>query len=199
MTKLEFVLSLRDKLSGLPEDEVREHLNFYVEMIEDRVEDGLSEEEAVSDVGTVDEIAGQIIGNVSHSKTAKERIKPKRRLKAWEIVLLILGYPLWLSLVIAAAAVIFSLYVSLWSVIASLWASFGALVASSLAGTVSGIVLAGTESVLWGIAMIGAGMVCAGLSVLMFFGCKALTKGMIILTKKTTFGIKNCFIKKEES
>ena len=47
--------------------------------------------------------------------------------------------------------------------------------------------------------MIGAGIVCAGLSIFMFYGCKAATKGILVLTKKLAVWIKNCFIKKEEA
>ena len=34
MTKLEFVLELNDRLSGLPSDEIEECIGFYVEMID---------------------------------------------------------------------------------------------------------------------------------------------------------------------
>ena len=47
-------------------------------------------------------------------------MRPRRQLKAWEIVLLVLGSPLWLSLGLAAIAVIFAFYVVLWSVSVSL-------------------------------------------------------------------------------
>jgi hypothetical protein len=45
--------------------------------------------------------------------------------------------------------------------------------------------------------MIGAGFVCAGLSIFVFFGCRAVTKAVMILTKKLVLWIKSCFIKKE--
>ena len=51
MTKLKFLLLLNERLSHLPSKEVEERLAFYSEMIEDRMEEGLSEEEAVSEVG----------------------------------------------------------------------------------------------------------------------------------------------------
>ena len=47
MTKHEFITQLRDRLSELPEREVEERLSFYVEMIDDRIEDGRTEQEAV--------------------------------------------------------------------------------------------------------------------------------------------------------
>lgn len=122
MSKQEFLAQLRKGLSGLPQDDIEERLTFYSEMIEDRIEEGLSEEEAISAAGSIDEIVAQVVADIPLAKIARERIKAKRRLKAWEIVLLALGSPIWLSLGIAAVAVILSLYVSLWSVIISLWA-----------------------------------------------------------------------------
>ena len=64
MTKQEFISELRDKLSRFPKQEVEERLDFYSEMIDDRIEDGLTEEAAISDLGTSDEIAAQIINDI---------------------------------------------------------------------------------------------------------------------------------------
>ncbi len=190
MTKFEFLSALRDRLSGLPQEDVEERLNFYSEMIEDRIEDGLSEKEAVFEVGSVNEIADQIIADIPFVKIAKEKIKPKRRLKVWEIVFLVLGSPIWLSLVIAVFSVILSLYISLWAVIISLWAVFASLVGCAFGGIAGGVVFAFYSNIFTGIAMAGAGIVSAGLSIFMFFGCKAVTKGILLLTKKIVLGVK---------
>ena len=199
MTKQEFLEQLRNGLSGLPQCEIEEHLSFYREMIEDRMEEGLSEAEAVSAVGAVPEIVAQVIADIPLVKLAKERIKPKSRLKAWEVVLLTLGSPIWMSLGVAVAAVIFALYISLWSVIISLWSVFSSLAACSLGSMLAGVIFACNENILPGIAVIAASLVCAGLSVFMFYGCKAATKGVLILTKKIAVWIKNCFIRKGEA
>ena len=127
----------------------------------------------------------------------KQRIKPKRRLRAWEIVLLALGSPIWLSLAIAAFAVILSLYVVLWSLIVSVWAVFVSLAACAIGGVIAGVFFAICNNALVGIAIASAGTVCAGLAIFVFFGCKAATKGIIYLTKKIALGIKKCFIRKE--
>ena len=176
MTKLQFLLSLNEKLSTLPKEEAEERLRFYSEMIEDRMEEGLTEEEAVAAVGSVEEIAADV------APTKNE--KPKRRLKTWEIVLLVAGSPIWFSLLVAAFAVALSLYVSLWAVIVSLWATFGAV-----AGCILGCIAAGIGFFLYGsipsgMAMLGAGCVCAGVAIALFFGCKAATKGTVLLTKQ---------------
>lgn len=198
MNKQEFLAGLRKGLSGLPQDDIEERLSFYGEMLDDRMEEGLSEEEAVSAIGSVEEIVRQTVADTPLAKIARERIRPKRRLKAWEIVLLALGSPIWLSLGIAAAAVVFALYAVLWAVIAALWAVFGALAVCALGSIPACVMFAVRGSGASALAILAAGMVCAGLSIFMFFGCKTATKGILMLTKKITLWIKNCFIRREE-
>ena len=196
MNKQEFLARLRESLAGLPQGDVEEWLNFYGEMIDDRMEDGLSEAEAVASAGPVERIAAQVIADTPLAKIAKERLRPKRRLGAGVVLLLVLGAPLWLSLCMAAAAVVFSLYMSLWAVTVSLWAVFGSLAACALSGAAGCAVLAAGGQVMPGMALLAAGLVCAGLSILMFCGCAAVTKGILLLTRKMATGMKNCFIRK---
>ena len=197
MLKGEFLGLLRQALAGLPKSDMEEHLTFYGEMIEDRMEDGIPEETAVSELGSVEALAAQIIADTPLGRLVKEKIRPKKKPRAWEIVLLILGSPLWLSLLIAAAAVILSLYAVLWSVIVCLWAAFAALAACALAGIAAGAYFAAYGNALTGIAGIGAGAVCGGLSIFAFFGCAAATRGILALTGKLAIRLKNCFIQKE--
>ncbi len=199
MKRDDFLARLRNALSDLPPKDVEEHLSFYSEMIQDRMEDGDTEEEAVAAVGSVDEIAAQIIADVPLTKIVRERIKPKRRLSGWEILLLTLGSPIWISLGIAAIAVIFSTFVSALSVMISLWAGFVSLVAVALSGFAAGILFICQDHSLSGIAVIAAGFICAGLSIYMFFGCKALSVGIVKLTKKLVIWVKNCLVRKEDA
>lgn len=198
MKKIEFILALHNRLSGLPHEEVEERLLFYSEMIDDRMEEGMSEEEAVAAIGSVDEIVQQILADIPLSSLAKQWVKPKRRLRGGEILMLVLGSPIWLSLLIAAFAVVLSVYVALWAVVASLWA-----VPVSLIGTALGCVILGAVSLIHNssvvcIALMGAGLVCAGLSILAFFGCKACTKGAAWLSRKLVLAIKTCFAGRSE-
>ena len=105
MTKREFLDALNERLSGLPLKEREERIGFYEEMIDDRVDEGEEEEAAVAAIGSVEEIAEQIIAEVPLSKLARERIHSRRRLRVWEIVLLAVGSPIWLSLAVAALPV----------------------------------------------------------------------------------------------
>lgn len=199
MSKHEFLARLRKGLSGLPQADIEERLTFYAEMLEDRMEEGLSEEEAVAAAGTVDEIVRQVIADIPLARIARERIRPKRCLRAWEIVLLALGSPIWLALLIAAVAVVAALYVSLWAVMASLWGVLGTFAVGAVGSVPLCIFLAVSDGPAPGLVVLAAGAVCAGFSVFMFFGCREATKGVLILTKKITTGIKNCFIRKEEA
>ena len=199
MNKQDFILQLQQGLSGFPQDEIEERLNFYSEMIDDRIEDGLSEEEAVAEIGLVEEIVAQIKADIPLSKFMKEKIKPKHRLAAWEIILIVLGFPIWCSLLIAFFAVMLSLYIVLWAVIICFWAVEVSLWASALAGVAAGVIFACNGNVYSGIVMIAAALVCAGLSIFMFYGCKATTNGVIKLTKRIGIGFKNLFIRKERA
>lgn len=199
MSKQEFLDRLCKGLSGLPQNEIDERLTFYSEMIDDRMEEGFSEEEAVLAVGSPEKIVEQAVADILFVKIVKERLKPKRRLKPMEIVLIALGSPIWVSLGISALAVILSLYISFWSVIISLWAVFVSIVVSAFGAAIAGAYFICNGDAYSGLAMISAGVVLAGLSIFIFYGCKAATNGILILTKRKAIWIKNCFIKKEEA
>lgn len=198
MSKQEFLIQLRNGLNGLPPQEIDERVTFYGEMIDDRMEEGLSEEEAVGGIGTVDGIVSQILAEIPLAKCIKEKIAPKRSLGAVEIVLLILGSPIWLSLLIAFASVVLSVYISLWSVVISLWVVFGSVIICGISGILIGVLFAVAGHGVTCLAYIGVSLVCIGLAIYLFYGCKAITKGVILLLKNFLLWIKRSFIKKEE-
>ena len=199
MTKREFIKKLRAKLSDFPSGEVEERLNFYSEMIDDKIEEGVLEETAVDEIGCVEDIACQIRAERGTIDLPKQKNRSPRRLKGWEIVLLVLGAPIWLSLLIAAVAVLASVLVTvfavLFSAVISLWAAELALCASVLGGGIGGIVFICGGKTTTGLVLIGAVLVCAGLSVLLYYACKAATNGVCVLIKKCAFWLKKLFKK----
>ncbi len=196
MNKTEFLDALRKALSGLPKDEVEARIEFYSEMIDDRIEDGLREEEAVSDIGSIDEIVDQITADIPLGRLVKERIKTKKKLSGWNITLLILGFPVWLPLLAAMFAVAVAVYAVIWSVDISLWSVFASLAGTSFGIAVMSVMYFVQGNIPVALAMSGATLVCTGLAILSFFGCKAATKGIVILTKKLALGIKRLFVRK---
>lgn len=197
MKKQEFLCALRKRLSGLPERETEECLSFYSESIDDRMEEGKTEEQAVSEVGSVDEIAAQMIADLPLLKIAKERVKPKRRLRAWEIVLLVLGSPVWLPLLAVALVLGLVLYLLPWILIASVWAVLASVAVGAVCCVAAGVFFVFRGHGLTGLWTAGTGIFCAGVAVFLFFGCRAATKGIVLLTKKLVLGMKKCFLGKE--
>ncbi len=196
MLKQKFLAELEAGLSGLPRDDIEERLTFYSEMIDDRMEEGLSEEQAVSAIGTVEEVVARIVAETPLSKLVREKVKPKRTLQTWEIVLLVLGSPIWFSLAIAALSVIFAAYVVVWAFVVTMWALEISLAACSLGGMIISDAFWFQGNIPAGAAMFGAGIFCAGLTILLFFGCKEATKGSLWLTKKAVLGMKSLFFGK---
>ena len=193
MNKSEFLNKLDAGLTGLSWEERQERLNFYAEMIDDRMEEGLTEEEAVTAVGSPEQILRQI------APPAPSDTVQRRRLTIGIILLLILGSPLWLSLLIGALSAILSVYVSLWSVIISLWAVFVSLVACAVGLTVAGIISLCTNNMSYGFVLVGTALIAAGFAIFLFFGCRALTNGTVAVTKKIFLAIKNRITGKEKA
>lgn len=166
MDKNTFLTNLQKRLKGLPEEDVRRTLEYYREMIEDRMEEGLTEEEAVADMGSLEEIAEPLL-----PKTAK------RKMKAWEIVLLILGFPVWFPLLVAAAAVVIS-------IVAAIYAVDVSLAASCLGGVLCAVVYLIQCNWAGAAFLFGASLACGGLSILCLMGSNALMKLCFTAMKK---------------
>lgn len=190
MNRNEFIRTLRRGLSGLSPEEIEAQVNFYNEMIDDRMEEGLTEEAAIAQIGPVEQIVGQAV-------LETPQVRKKRSLGALEIVLLVLGSPIWISLLAAAFVVMLSGFVVLWSVVVSLWAVEVSLGACALAGIAALPIFALKGYALTGIAMAGCGLFCAGLSIFGFYGCKSMAKLCVFLCVKTFSGIKSLFVRKE--
>ena len=196
MNKQEFLWALEEGLKGLPKEDIRERLNFYSEIIEDSIDEGFSEEEAIENIGSIDEIVSAIIDEAPLSGIIKERLTPKRK-SPLKTTLLILGSPIWLSLIICVAAAMFSLFVSLWAVVISLWAVFASLAVCVPVSIIGGIALILSGNTLAGLFYIGAGLVLGGISILLFIGIKYITRGLTRLLRLCIAKMKSCFIKKE--
>lgn len=196
MTKKEFLSELRSKLQGLPPEDIDERVSFYEEMINDRIDDGKTEEEAIADIGTVDDVVKEIAKDTPLVKLVKEKMKPRRRIKAWEIVLIVLGFPLWFPLLITALVLIMVFWILVWVMVIVTYAVEIALSAASVAGVVAffAYFLNGEMNY----TAIGASIMCAGAAILFVFACIGATKGSIALTKGIITGIKMLFIGKKK-
>ena len=198
MDKFTFLTELRAKLWAIPEEDAVASVEYYAEMIDERIEEGLCEEEAVAAIGNPEDIARNIIAETPASQLTKPAAKPGRKLAWWEITLLILGFPLWGSLAISVASLVFSVWVSLWSGVISLYAAAFALVVSAV-GCLVGSVFMFDSGFAPVVVALGAALVCAGLGILLFMLSNLAAKGMIALTKLIGKGIKKIFGGKEQA
>lgn len=199
MNKEAFLNELRSKLSGLPQEDIDERVSFYREMIEDHVEDGATEEEAVSDIGPVDEVVKTIMAEIPLTKIVKTRAKNKQKksMPVWAIILLVLGFPVWFPLLISVFAVVLSIFITVWAIIFSLYVTDFALGMSAIACILAAVVSFAAGKIALGFMCIGAALILAGITILFFFGIWYVVKGVLFLTKKMMIGIKSMFVGKE--
>ena len=192
MNKQQFLDELRSKLVGLPDEEIENRVSFYEEMINDRIDEGKSEEEAINEIGTVDEVVREIAKDTPLVSLVKHKMKPKRRLKGWEVLIIIFSFPFWLPLVITAIALTFAGIVVLWSGAIAVYATTGVMVGTLIWGILRFIGSGMADTYYLGAALLGFGG-----TILMTFACAGVTKGMIRLTKLMLTGIKSAFIRKK--
>lgn len=190
MNKHEFSAQLRERLAGLPRAEIEGRVAFYREMIDDRMEEGLSEEDAVCVLGTLDDIVANEL------RPSFDVPLPEPPKKGWKIALLSAGSLLWVPLLIVAVAAMVSVYASLWALVILLWATFASLLAVTVGGVGGGVLFVCSGNPWSGLSLVGASFVCAGLGIFLFFGCKALTKWTARLAVVMMRGIKRILAKK---
>lgn len=203
MKKNEFLEELGKRLEGLSEKDIKGYVDYYSEMIDDRIEDGLSEDEAVSAVGEIDAIVAEILSQTPIERLSKKIERKKRKLSPWEIVLLALGSPLWIVLLAAAFAVVLAvavsvlvIYVSLWAIAVSIVAVGVALVACAVVSIPLMVIYAVSGNVATGLLLLGCGLFGGGLSIFVFMEAKYAIVGLCALVKKGFGLIKRGFVRK---
>lgn len=180
MNKLEFLTGLRNCLErgGMNTEDIGDALAYYEEVFLDA---GFGkEEETAAAMGSPEEVAMNILresgiqaGNAVHSPQQTVEQSPKKDKTAAEnrilkIVLAVITSPFWLPVLIAAAAVLFSLIVTVIALVFSV-----IITGVSLIG--AGIVLMFVVPCI-GLIMTGAGLVFTGLLMLL---CKPVFRVVI--------------------
>ncbi len=194
MKREEFLAQLRTSLAGLPKEDIEDRINFYDESISDRMEDGMTEEEAIADIGSIDDVVKQVAQKTTLTTLVKERYRPKRGLRGWEIVLLILGFPLWFPLLITFFVLVMVAILLVWIGVIVSYVTEIALSASFFTG-----VAASTAALMNGdfpIFYIGIALMSLGGAIFLAFGCSGITKATAKLSKAIILGIKSWFIRK---
>ena len=174
MTKQEFLERLGSLLACLPADQIAETQAFYAEAIADRMEDGMTEQEAVAAMGTPGEVAETILDDLPAVPRAIAKTRRRSNALLWALV--ILGSPLWFVLALAFAAVAFVVYACIWVLAVCVWiiaVALGGVGITAFALVACGIAIGNVPYVL---AMLGAGCALLGATLLVGAGAWAVTK-----------------------
>ena len=194
MNKTEFLDALRHALGKLPSYEVEQSIAFYAEMIDDRIEDGMSEQEAVAALGSVHAIAAQIVAETP--PIPKAIAKANTGSRTLNIVLLAILSPIWVTLALAFACMVLAIYLAIWSVVVALWATVATLLLCGPIGIVGLVWCLATGYPLTAAWLLGCGLAAAGTGLFALFGVLAASKGLVQLTHSFARWIKGLFVKK---
>lgn len=199
MTKHDFIYALRCRLQDLPVPETEPHIEYYTEMIDDRIDEGMTEEEAVADIGTLDEIEHRIriqCGRQAEEDTmdglrswiARMRLKLHwdGPLKAWQVIILILVIlsiiPLMgtlIGIIFGGIGILLGVCAAVVGVIAFCYVADIVLLVSGIGAVIGGMIQLVQQQTGEGLFILGMGLSMIGCFVLAWWGSVILTKQLI--------------------
>lgn len=200
MNKKEFLQQLKSGLSDYPNEEIMKSTGYYSEMIDDRIEDGMTEEEAVEFVGSVESIVKQIKYEMPITTLVKSKVKEKtkdKRMPVGVVVLLIIGSPLWIGILALVLGLLIMVYALIWMVDILLWMTVVLLGMGVLCGIVGFLACLAKAAVGSSFIYLGGACVCAGIGILLFFAVLAVSKEIIKGTKWFFLKLKQMIVGKE--
>ncbi|MDO5785245.1 MAG: DUF1700 domain-containing protein [Eubacteriales bacterium] len=155
MTKAVFLRRLSSALAKCGKSDRKNHIAYYSELIDDYQEEGMTEEQAVAALGSPADIAAEILaetGNVSSMRLSTKILIG---------ILLVLGFPLWGSLVLAGLMLVLCGFILLWCVpLLSGSFTIGALIMAAV--SIPGTIVVIQQSISLGLIQLGVGTACAG-------------------------------------
>ena len=185
MDKETFLHQLQRRLAYLPISETAKPIAFYAECIDDRMEDGMTEEEAVAALGSLDEIVREIEGSLPLGTVVRERVRADqaKRGGGW-ILLAVLGSPIWVPLLIAALAVVLGVYIALWGCLIGVYAVWGTLAFTGVVLLVYGAARCFTLGLYASFMVFGLACILLGGFLLLWRPCLSLAKLLWRLTRR---------------
>lgn len=188
MTKKEFVDILNKQLKYLPLKERQKTLTYYEEIFEDYEEEGLSEEEVALKLGSPIVIANEILDET--------HISGRKPMSVLMIILLVLGFPLWGSLVATAAILLLTVYILIWIPVVILGSFSIAFLAAGVVGII-GVPFVMMEGLGIGVVQLGMAILCVGLCIPSTIACINVTKHLVKATRFITQKWMKIFKKQE--
>lgn len=198
MSKADFLRLLERALMQLSEEERQKNLEYYSELLDDMMEEGMTEAEATAKLGSPNQIAQSILQEMPLGKLVSTRMKPKSGWTPLAIVLAVVGSPVWVPLLLATVAIVLAVFVSIWALGFATVAVVIALAVAVVAAPIFAV-RAAVMTLPLGLMLLGAGLVLLGLCVLGGLMAVELCKLLWQLTVWLAHKIKGLFIRKEEN
>ena len=173
MTRNEFITSLSARLQGIPGTERQKALDWYSELICDRMEE-MPEADAVSGIGSVDEIADEILSQYRQNTTAvhssdgtepQSRRSPDKGVNtALVIFVAAVLSPIWLPLLIVGLSLAFVAVVLVWCAVVTVGVMLVSAAAVGAVGLVYGFWALFVINPAYGLLVLGTALISAGLT-----------------------------------
>lgn len=198
MNKAEFLNDLKCRLNFLSKEEREKTISYYREIIDDRIESGAGEEEAVAQMESTQMIAEKLMPEGSGvQRTASEKVFDwidtffTKHGYLFVLIVLILSFPLWSPIVVGVLTFVGIMFFLLFAMI--------------VLGAVSSVVALGiavsfiTQSLLSALSALGVSMFCAGFTILTTIGTFKLINKISNFFKRTYQSVKNSSEKRRNS
>lgn len=188
MTKEEFLKTLKSELEKQSISNIESMIEYYDEMICDRMEDGMSEEDAVDSMDSIAEIVHEAVLDKSVPALVKERVKKSRERATqnghgwlW-ITIAVLGFPVWFPLLLTAFILALTFFIVFWVLVATLFIVIISLGIAAVACFVATpFVFLGYISPQMALVSLGGAFLLAGIVALLWKPCIDLFKKTGIL------------------
>lgn len=183
MTRDEFMTRLRAQLYGFSPAEVSRILEYYEELFSDSLETGKTEQEIAASLETPEAIAQRMRVELAFLR-AEQEPSAKSMNTALIVLLGIFALPIGVPLAGAVVIMLLSLAMVAVALVATALALVVAFGASGLAMLAVGVYAVVSGAPLVGFAMVGAGLLCLGLTLLTAAGSFALTRALMKQTAR---------------
>lgn len=195
MNKNEFLDRLEKELASLPDSDIDRALIDYESYIDEKLGEGMEEEAIIESLGTPQEAAAEIIADTPPVRKLIGKIKtPNPYLNT---VILVLGFPVWFSLLAVCGSVIMAAFAAIWSVVILLTAVVVILFAAAVIGFIGYILYALKFGPEMSKVFLGFSLTSAGLGILFHVGFGWLNHLLVGLTGKMAVLVNGLFRRAE--
>ncbi len=171
----------------MPISETGKVLSYYSESLQDRIEDGMTEEEAIKSFESIDQIVKNLEDEIPLSAVVKDKVinkttKNKNMTLATivlTIIAVILTSPIWIIILALLFSIAVAVVAVFWSIPIIIVSMYVSLYPVAISGIFFGFSRMFTVSFPTGLAYLGVGVASAGLAIMLLMPIIAGLKGFL--------------------